>query len=560
MATTGAYYKDPYLLTMAGFDGYWSASEIDHVLRLVLEPAGATKKPISDLPLTKYFPPPMGEMVARTGWKLGVDSADTVVQMRIGGTFFGNHQRKDFGTFQIYHRGALAICSGVYEGGSCSYGSEHWTNYYHQTIAHNGLLIYDPAEKMILHGKEQANDGGQLWPNNGADHPADLSTLTTKGYELATVTAHEVGPSANTPEFSYIAGGITKAYSTSKVSLVTRSMVTLRTGDSNYPAVLVVFDRVTATQASFKKTWLLHSIEQPSIQNRTITVVRSGPTHDNKGTYGGKLVAQSLLPEQAVLATVGGAGKEFWIESAQKNFFCTKGGAAEPGAWRVEVSPAAAAADDRFLHVLSVMKDSVANGPAVTLVQGSSHVGAGVLDRVVVFGRGAARLGQADFKLASSGNRKILVCDLKPGSYRVDRDGNLVGHHTATQEGTCIYFLGGPGSYTVTAGAASDGGAGLDGGGRADTMGLDLITSDGVGGQGDNGLGAVDGHSGGEGTGYGLRGGAGCGCRTGPSGSAEPTPAPRPAPQPLTAHSSVLVQKGRWLPLAMSWPGSQKAG
>ena len=70
-------------------------------------------------------------------------------------------------------------------------------------------------------------------------------------------------------------------------------MVTLRTGSASYPAVVVVFDRVTSTKAAFKKTWLLHSIEQPTIEGRTITVVRSGPTHDNKGTYGGKLVARA---------------------------------------------------------------------------------------------------------------------------------------------------------------------------------------------------------------------------------------------------------------------------
>lgn len=51
-----------------------------------------------------------------------VESRDAVVQMRIGERFFGNHQHKDFGTFQIYYRGPLAISSGVYD----LYGSEQW--------------------------------------------------------------------------------------------------------------------------------------------------------------------------------------------------------------------------------------------------------------------------------------------------------------------------------------------------------------------------------------------------------------------------------------------------
>ena len=32
---TGSYYKDPYLLTMADYGAYWSAANIDHVLRLL---------------------------------------------------------------------------------------------------------------------------------------------------------------------------------------------------------------------------------------------------------------------------------------------------------------------------------------------------------------------------------------------------------------------------------------------------------------------------------------------------------------------------------------------
>jgi len=476
MALAGAYYQDPYLLSMADWTGYWQGVGIDHVLRLLLRPAGVTAKPISGLPLTKYFPPPMGEMVARTGWQLGVDSPDAVVQMRIGGTFFGNHQHKDFGTFQIYHRGALAIDSGAYGGeGTCEYGTAHWASYHHQTIAHNGLLILDPSEQMILGGEVRANDGGQLWPNKGSDHPGDLDTLTQKGYELAAVKAHQLGPSAQTPEYSYLAGDITKAYAASKASLVTRSMATLRTGDAAYPALLVVFDRVTATKAAFKKTWLLHTIEQPTIKGSTITVTRTAPTYDKSGTYGGKLVVESLLPLQASRTAVGGAGKAFWVESTATNYSCAKPAPAEPGEWRVEVSPTAAATADTFLHVLTVMKSSTASGPAVALVEGTSHVGAVALDRAVLFGRTVGPHGQADFKLSAPAGGpasfKILVCDLEPGSYLVTRDGAAAGQAAATAEGGCVYVNGGTGSYTVKPGgtAVADAGAGEGpGGGSGD--------------------------------------------------------------------------------------------
>lgn len=73
--------------------------------------------------------------------------------MRVGTTYFGNHQHRDAGAFQIYfkfvyvfsyvtRRGGLAISTGVYD----SYASSHWKNYYHSTISKNSLLIYAPSE------------------------------------------------------------------------------------------------------------------------------------------------------------------------------------------------------------------------------------------------------------------------------------------------------------------------------------------------------------------------------------------------------------------------------
>ena len=79
----------------------------------------------------------MGEIVARTGWAMGTDSRNAVVHMRIGGTFFGNHQKRDMGTCHIYYHGPLALTTGTYQFG---YGTSHWMRYYHETLASNGLL------------------------------------------------------------------------------------------------------------------------------------------------------------------------------------------------------------------------------------------------------------------------------------------------------------------------------------------------------------------------------------------------------------------------------------
>ncbi len=452
----GGIHQDPHLLWMVDVDFYspeWinKGSRDFNVFTLILRDPDVATRPPEDLPLTMYFPPPMGEMVARTGWDLqNPDSHAAIVHMRIGEYFFGNHQFKDFGTFEVYYRGPLAIASGSYsglnpDGTSGQYGTEQWKNYYHQTISKNGLLIFDPSEWQSIYGTEVANDGGQYWPNGAQDHPPDLETLLdpSNGYRMGEVTAHEFGPDPMAPLYGYLAGDITRAYGNGKAALVTRSMVALNTGDATYPAALVVFDRVTSTDASFKKTWLLHSIQEPTVSGSTTTIVR-----DTDG-YGGKLVVETLLPDSPAIVTVGGPGREWWIESTQRNY---QGFGDEAGAWRVEVSPAARSLADHFLHVLTVMDATTAAGPAVERLTAGDLVGARVLDRAVLFSLTGEVLASGTLTLDAPGPTQVLVCDLLPGPWTVRRDGAVVATPTATADGKCIYFTGSAGTYTLGAG------------------------------------------------------------------------------------------------------------
>ena len=416
MILAGAYYEDPYLLTMADSDLYGGPSSYDRVFELLFREPGLKKRPLDELPPSKYFPGPMGEMVARTGWKMGIDSPDAVVHMRIGEYFFGNHQRKDFGTFQIYYRGPLAIASGLYQGKDQPYGSDHWLNYHHQTIAHNGLLVYDPAEKMA---KGSVNDGGQRWPSNGADHPGDLSVLLGQDYRMGRVIAHAIGPDPGSPMYSYIAGDITEAYAAGKAEKVTRSMVAFNTGDRARPCILIVFDRVTSTNPSFKKTWLLHCIQEPQIHGTTSVVLRNGRHYRQNARYGGKLIIESLLPKEASVAKIGGPGREFWIEGAQRNYPTTKDGAAEPGAWRIEVSPSAPSRNDMFLHVMTVMDEQVSPETSGRLISSKNMIGVSLQNSAVFFSRDGQLLKAAGLP-GDGSNKAALICDLMPGLWLVD--------------------------------------------------------------------------------------------------------------------------------------------
>ena len=417
MMLAGAYYEDPYLLTMADSDLYSGPSSYDRVFELLFRKPGLEKRPLDELPLSKYFSAPMGEMIARTGWRMGIDSPDAVVHMRIGEYFFGNHQRKDFGTFQIYYRGPLAIASGLYQGKDQPYGSDHWLNYHHQTIAHNGLLVYDPSEKMA---KGSANDGGQRWPSNGADHPKDLSVLLGRDYRMGRVTAHAIGPDTADPVYSYIAGDITEAYAAEKVEKVTRSMVTLNTGDPPRPCILIIFDRVICTNASFKKTWLLHCIQEPQIHEITSVILRNGRHYREDSRYGGKLIVESLLPKEASVTRVGGSGREFWIKSAQRNYLTTKDGAAEPGAWRIEVSPKVPNRHDMFLNVMTVMDEKESIDKAARLLSGENLIGASAANFAVFFSRSGELLQAADVNLDGP-KKSVLVCGLRPGLWSLNR-------------------------------------------------------------------------------------------------------------------------------------------
>ena len=140
----------------------------------------------------------------------------------------------------------------------------------------------------------------------------------------------------NRKEYCYACGDATKSYSARKLKHFTRQFVHLR------PHTFVVFDRVVAGSASYPKTWLLHSIQEPVFP-------KQGPNFRIEHG-GGRLDVWTLLPEDAVATAVGGPGKEYWVDG--KNYPPDQTRDPEAGAWRVEVKPTRDSASDLFLHVL----------------------------------------------------------------------------------------------------------------------------------------------------------------------------------------------------------------
>ena len=109
----------------------------------------------------------------------------------------------------------------------------------------------------------------------------------------------------------------------------------------------------------------------------------------------GCLFVQTLLPANAGSTLVGGPGKEFfasgrnWPLEPDMNFKYA-------GNWRLEVTPAAAGTETRFLHVLQAADTGVAAPAKATLRQEGDE------DIVTVAGRELRfkRTGKVGFRMA----------------------------------------------------------------------------------------------------------------------------------------------------------------
>lgn len=442
---TASYYGDGTLLTQFLRQG--GASDSEAIFEFLWRDARLQAKPLEDLPLSRYFGSPFGWMVARTGW----DQNAVIAEMKVNEHNFVNHQHLDAGAFQIYYQGALAIDSGSYSGSSGKYGSPHCQNYYWRTIAHNSLLVYDPQEDFGRRG--YANDGGQRLAG-GRSEVRTLEVLLdpANGYRTGQVLAQGLGPDPQTPEFTLLSGDLTDAYS-KKVEQVARCCVFLDLHNAKVPAALIVFDRVISADPEFRKVWLLHTQEEPRVGGSSAIV--DVTQHDQRG----RLMLDVLLPtdENRQMSSVGGQGKEYWVFGTNyANDIEPKQlerSSLEPGAWRIELSPKAAASEDLFLTVMQVTDRTAPGRLPVRLVELRDRVGSYIErpdgSRLVLFRRDGQRSSQpVTVETSGPGTTGVLVTDLTPGAWRVRRAGESASREIrVSQELAAAWFETPPGNW-----------------------------------------------------------------------------------------------------------------
>ncbi|MBI3831312.1 MAG: heparinase II/III family protein [Planctomycetes bacterium] len=313
-----------------------------------------TTLPTADLKSFKlsHFSAGPGWVAARSSW----DGDSTYFMIRFGDRYTA-HQHLDVGHFLIFKHEQLAGDGGVYD----AFGGQHDSNYYLRSIAHNTLLVLDPAEKFeggpgIRAAGPSLTDGGQAYPwlNTDMGHNGNVLDVNALAKDkplsdIADVLAYE-----DKGAYVYVAGDATRAYSKEKLDLFTRQAVYLR------PNTVVLFDRVQAKNPAYKKTWLLQALKTPTEKDGRL-VVTNGK---------GRMFVQTLLPADPAVKLCKGADLYSY---GGKTFTPAKNENSVPEC-RVEISPKSPAAFDCFLHVLTVCESSVEDVPKATVKNDGASV------------------------------------------------------------------------------------------------------------------------------------------------------------------------------------------
>jgi hypothetical protein len=419
-----AQYSDPYLLgeymKVRDINRAWTAIE-DIMWR---DPRLIPKGPES-LPPMRYLGGSVGTLLFRTGWGMN----DVVGMFKVMPLFAKNHDHLDRLSFQIYCRGALALDSGLYEGSKSLYDSDHWLNYLQRTIAHNSLLIRDPGEQLTYRGKAVNIDGGQFYPQQGANADT-LEAIAHPRWRIAEVLAAETDQAFR---YAFVSGDATAGYGP-KAELVQRTFVFVNPADASASAFFVIADRAVSHVPGHEKVFLLHSMEEPREAGRTVRIRRTSGRNSD-----GVLVSQTLEPEDAVIKTVGGPGKEYWVNG--RNYYTEKAGDAEGGAWRTEVTASAPRKSVDFLHAVQVFAaDPVTFQPAIA-VKGEGISGAQFRGWTVVIEMPGRPAGHPVTYLSqAAGKQRHLLIGLPPDrGMRITMGGKHVLRAKSSENGSVVF-------------------------------------------------------------------------------------------------------------------------
>jgi hypothetical protein len=189
-------------------------------------------------------------------------------------------------------------------------------NYLIHTVAHNCLTVFDPEKPSLDGWGTTAYSGGTRRPGGGRE-PRTTDILFAEN-RMAYVLAHDESEGGCSLKVD-----LSPAYCHSCESVVRTMVFDANAGEKG---ILTVTDEVTSIKPESKKTFNLHCLVEPRIENGEI-IIENGE---------GKLVCR-VLSEDCEIALVGGKDRGFM--AGDVNFEPIDVGDAEIGWGRVEISP-----------------------------------------------------------------------------------------------------------------------------------------------------------------------------------------------------------------------------
>ncbi len=388
-------------------------------------------------PIT-YNSSPVGQMIARSAWD---NENAPAVLMLIGEKGTSNHEHADSGTFQLYYKGLYTGDSGVY----ATYGQTHWQYYHQATVAHNGLLVFNPSQY-------NASSNTAKWYTGGQRHGYDGDTETlekwiaSKATDLATVTGHEYALKADgTADYAYLAGDISQAYDTfTQATYVGRNMLTVFTDDPDYPMYFIVYDKIETVKSDIVNKFLLHTPTEPVVDetNKTVTVTKGDA----------RLVLHSLKGGGEITA-LGGANRNYLINGVQCN---SNGGTATVGSdgmWgRVEISNTGSK-NSEFFNVIYFTDATNDEKQTPVLFEGGNYIGTKAGDDFVIFAKSEERSTEKlTFETEGTGINRYFVLGLHAGTWSVEVDGVTVAQKVVSEDGGMIAFYASAGNVSIIPG------------------------------------------------------------------------------------------------------------
>jgi heparin/heparan-sulfate lyase len=203
---------------------------------------------------------------------------------------------------------------------------------------------------------------------------------------------------------------------------------------------------VVSTQPTFKKTWLLHSQNEPTIQANTISF------ESTQNGRNGRLHNTVLLPSQEnqQIEKIGGPGKEYWVDGKNWGTVTQE----DAGQWRVELSPKKAALSDEFLNVIQVMDAQ----PVQTSLPidkcfsaNGDYIAISIADRIVAQALNLANNQSREIVFSLGDTKKsyqVLITDLAPGKWLV-QSANGKQIFTVNKDAGTIYITSKGGKFLL---------------------------------------------------------------------------------------------------------------